>query len=154
MQLSNEIGERMVHAVLAAQVTVLRERIDASATVELLWQTSDVLSQMADLIVKLDARCHDPALEEQCTIALTAKAEINRLVDRFAFDAAQRNDFTCQSVDCIVTALGRLAATDAPVGSRLSLDDLAALYVSNDQRDVHESTLRQLLIDTSPLQPL
>ena len=69
-----------------------------------------------------------------------------RSLESLAFTQAQRNDFTCQTVDCVVTALERLAVADVPVGARLSPDDLAALYVSEDQRQVHDAATRQFAI--------
>jgi hypothetical protein len=36
--------------------------------------------------------------------------------------------------------------TDAPAGARLSPNDLAALYVSEDQRQVHDAATRQFAI--------
>ena len=140
-----EAGEYLVCAVLAAQVGELRGRIDTGATVELLWQTTDVLSQLSGLVAELAKRCSDsdPNLNEECNAAVAAEAEITRSLENLAFTQAQRNDFTCQTVDCVVTALERLAATDAPVGARLSPNDLAALYVSEDQRQVHDAATRQ-----------
>jgi hypothetical protein len=154
VQFTTETDEQLVCAVLAAQVALLRDRIDASATVELLWRTSDVLSKLSGLVVELVRRCpdSDAVMDEQCSTALATKAEINRSIDGLAFEQAQRNDFTCQAVDCVVTALGRLAATDAAIGTRLSPDGLAALYVSSDQREVHEAVIRKLSIDASQRQ--
>ena len=143
-----EAGEYLVCAVLAAQVGELRGRIDTGATVELLWRTTDVLSQLSGLVVELAKRCHDSdlALSEQCNTAVAAEVEISRSLESLAFEQAQRNDFTCQTVDCVVTALERLAVTDVPAGERLSPNDLAALYVSEDQRLVHDAATRQFAI--------
>jgi hypothetical protein len=47
--------------------------------------------------------------------------------------------------DCVETALERLAAADATVGGRLSSDDLAELYVSEDQRKVHDAVTRRFI---------
>jgi hypothetical protein len=144
-------SEHLVCAVLAAQVAALRDRIDTGAAVELLWQTSDVLSQLSGLVAKLAQRCSpaDDGLNEQCDAAVAAESEISRSLESLAFQQAQRNDFTCQTVDCVVSALERLADTSAPVGSRLSASDLVALYVSEDQREVHDATTRQFAIDAS-----
>jgi len=148
MQFDSEASENLVCAVLAAQVAELRGRIDTGATVELLWRTTDVLSQLSGLVVELARRCHesDQALSEQCSTAVEAEAEISRSLESLAFEQAQRNDFTCQAVDCVVTALERLAVTDGPVGARLSPNDLAALYVSEEQRQVHDAVTRQFVI--------
>jgi hypothetical protein len=151
MQVTIDTDEHLVCAVLAAQVAVLRNRIDSGATVELLWQASDVLSQLSGLVLELLSRCPDTdaALHEQCQTLVAAKVVVDRSIDGLAFGLAQRNDFTCQTVDCIVTALGRLADTDAPIGARLSPDDLAALYVSVDQREVHDAVIRQFSADAA-----
>jgi hypothetical protein len=147
----NGASEHLVCAVLAAQVAALRGRIDTGTTVELLWQTSDMLSQLSGLVTKLVQRCSasDDGLNAQCDAAVAAEGEINRSLESLAFQQAQRNDFTCQTVDCVVSALERLADTSAPIGSRLSAGDLAALYVSEDQRDVHDAAIRQFAIDAS-----
>jgi hypothetical protein len=146
-----EASEHLVCAVLAAQVAALRDRIDTGATVELLWQTSDMLSRLSGLVAELAQRCppSDDGLNEQCDAAVVAEAQINRSLESLAFLQAQRNDFTCQTVDCVVSALERLADTSAPVGSRLSAGDLVALYVSEDQREVHDAAARQFEMDTS-----
>jgi hypothetical protein len=148
MQLNTEAGEHLVCAVLAAQVAELRGRIDTGTTVELLWQTSDVLSRLSGLVLEFAKRCRDsdPNLNQECNAAIAAEAEISRSLESLAFEQAQRNDFTCQTVDCVVTALERLAVTDVPVGTRLSPSDLAALYVSEDQRKVHDAATRQFTI--------
>ena len=143
MQFNTEAGEHLVCAVLAAQVAELRGRIDTGATVELLWRTSDILSRLSGLVLEFAKRCSDPELNEQCNTAIAAEVEISRSLESLAFEQAQRNDFTCQTVDCVVTALERLAVTDAPVGTRLSPSDLAALYVSEDQRNIHDAATRQ-----------
>ena len=147
MQFDAEAGDNLVCAVLAAQVAELRGRIDTGATVELLWQTSDVMSRLSSLVVELAKRCHtsDGDLSAQCNTAVAAEIDIRRSLESLAFAQAQRNDFTCQTVDCVVTALGRLATTDGPVGARLSPDDLAALYVSEEQRQVHDAATRQFV---------
>ena len=152
MHLTTDANENLVCAVLAAQVAELRDRIDSGATVELLWRTSDVLAQLSGLVQKLAKRCSDSdsELNEQCSTAVAAQAEISRSLESLAFEQAQRNDFTCQTVDCVVTALERLAVTDVPPGNRLSPDELAALYVSDQQRQVHDAATRQFAIGASP----
>lgn len=143
MQSTTEASEKHVCSVLAAQVAELRDRIDGGAAIELLWRTSDVLSQLSGLVLELAKRCHDSELNAQCNAAVAAEAEISRSIESLAFEQAQRNDFTCQTVDCVVTALERLAGADGPAGNGLSLDDLAALYVSEEQRNVHDAATRQ-----------
>jgi hypothetical protein len=154
MQFNTEASEQIACVVLAAQVAALRDRIDTGATVDLLWRTSDVLSQLSKLVVEFANRCSqsDPDLNRQCNSAVAAEAEISRSLESLAFQQAQRNDFTCQTVDCVVTALTRLAAADLPAGARLSPDDLCALYVSEDQRLVHEAAARQFATAASSRQ--
>jgi hypothetical protein len=151
MQFDTEASEHLVCAVLAAQVAELRGRIDTGATVDLLWRTADVLSQLSGLVRKLAQRCCESDLElnAQCNIAVMSEVEISRSLEHLAFEQAQRNDFTCQTVDCVVTALERLAITDAPIGARLSPNELAALYVSERQREVHEAATREFVISLS-----
>jgi len=145
MQSTIEASDHLVCAVLAAQVAELRSRIDTGATVELLWQTSDMLSRLSGLVLEFAKRCSesDPNLNEECNAAIAAEAEISRSLESLAFTQAQRNDFTCQTVDCVVTALERLAVTEGPVGARLSPSDLDALYVSEEQRKVHDLATRR-----------
>ncbi|UZE49012.1 hypothetical protein [Rhodopseudomonas sp. P2A-2r] len=145
MQFDTKASDKLVCAVLAAQVSELRGRIDIGATVELLWQTSDVLSLLSGLVLEFSKRCSDSDsnLYEECKAAIAAEAKINRSLESLAFAQAQRNDFTCQTVDCVVTALERMAVVDMSSDARLSLNDLAALYVSEEQREVHNNAVRQ-----------
>jgi hypothetical protein len=146
-----QVSERLVCAVLAAQVTALRDRIDAGPTVSLLWQTSDLLTRLARLVEQLASEHPDlpEALGDDCANALLSGLDAIQAIDGLAFEQAQRNDFTCQTVDCVAIALGRLAAADKPPGQRLSVEDLAALYVCEEQRDIHDIAARQFAIGTS-----
>jgi len=153
MQVTADTGERLVCAVLAAQVAAIRDRVDGDATVDLLWRTADLLTRLSRLVVEMSRRDPgaDPQLDEQCTAAVMAEAEISRSLDAMAFVQAQRQDVARQMADCVVMALERLAAVDAaqdappgqPPGARLSPGDLAALYVCEDQRAVHDAVARQ-----------
>lgn len=144
-----ETRERLVCAVLAAQVAVIRDRTDTSASVDLLWRTGDVLARLSKLVLDLAHRCPsvDPDLDLECAAAVAAEAEVSSALDALAFLQAQRHDLARQMADCVVTALARLAAEDAPDGHRLSPDDLAALYVCDAQRKTHESIARKFGID-------
>lgn len=165
MQPTADTGERLVCAVLAAQVAVIRDRVDGDTTVDLLWRTADLLTQLSRLVVELSRRhpTADPQLDEQCAAAVAAEAEISRSLDAMAFVRAQRQDVARQMADCVVMALERLAAADAvpgaspgqPPGARLSPGDLAALYVCDDQREVHDAVTRQFAngISRHPPQP-
>jgi hypothetical protein len=83
-------------------------------------------------------------LERERTEAISEVAEIRRELDELAFSQAQRQDFARQIADCVVTALERMAVAEMPPGTSFSSADLAALYVSEDQRKLHESVIRRL----------
>jgi hypothetical protein len=153
MQSTAEVSERQVCAILAAQVAALRDQPEAGASVELLWQTSDVLSRLSNLVNELLQRPGaDAGLAEQCAAALAAEAELRRTLDGLAFQQAQRQDLARQVADCVVTALHRLAAVDEPITARFGPRQLSALYVSEHQREVHEAVVRELGSETSPEQ--
>jgi len=140
-----DASENLVHAVLAAQVAELRNRVDSGAMVELLWRTSDVLAELSGLVAELAGRCHhsNAELHSKCNAAVEVEVDLRQSLESLAFEQAQRNDFICQTVDCVVTALERLAAADVRESPRLSPNDLAALYVSEDQRKVHHAVVRR-----------
>jgi len=142
MPLHSVSGRDNVCAVLAAQVVALRESIDAGATIEFLWHTSDVLLQLSALVQQLARHSDnlDSSLRERCDAAVAAEAAINASLGSLAFSHAQRNDFTCQTIDCVATALERLAVSGTGT-SRLSLEDLSALYVCEAQRTVHDKVV-------------
>lgn len=148
---SAEASERLVCAVLAAQVEALRDQIDNGASVDLLWQATDLLSRLSGLLLDLTHRhsAADPGLHEQCVAAVEAEAEITRALDALAFAQTQRQDCARQMAECVTQALVILATTEAPMGSRLSPHDLAALYVSENQRTVHELATRQFELRAS-----
>jgi len=85
---------------------------------------------------------NSPAVAKMLMPNCTADAT-RRSRPRFQFEQAQRNDFIAQTIDCVVTALGRLAAADVRESPALSPHDLAALYVSEDQRRVHQAVVRR-----------
>lgn len=145
-----EANERIVCAILAEQVAALRERMDASSAFDLLWRTSALLSWLSGLLGNVSAHgasysTHtNPVLERERAEAITEIAEIKRALDDLAFLQAQRQDFAKQIADCVVTALERMAVAEMPPGTSFSSADLAALYVSADQRKLHEDVLRRL----------
>jgi hypothetical protein len=145
MQVTTETGERVVCAVLAAQVAAIRERFDADPTVELLWRTTDMIALLSNLLLELarERPAADAALTGRVTTAVADAAGIGQALDGLAMLQAQRDDFGRQMADCVVTALQRLASAETPGGARLSPAELAALYVSEDQRTVHDSVIRQ-----------
>lgn len=144
-----EANERIVCAILAEQVAALRERMDATTAFDLLWRTSALLSWLSGLLSDVSAHfAHsthaNPVLERERAEAITEIAEIRRALDDLAFLQAQRQDFAKQIADCVVTALERMALAQMPVGTSFSSADLAALYVSDDQRKLHEDVIRRL----------
>jgi hypothetical protein len=134
-----DVGQRLLCAVLAAQVAALRERIDGGATVELLWRAGDVLALLAGLPREQapHGNATDPGFDSRRAAALGAEAELRRSLDALAFEQAQRHDLARQMADGVVTALQRLASRGSG-SDRLSPADLLDIYVSDDQRRVHE----------------
>jgi len=149
-----EANERIVCAILAEQVAALRERMDSTATFELLWRTSALLSWLSGLLGDVSAQSalptstnaghHNPVLEREREEAITEIAEIRRALDDLAFLQAQRHDFAKQIADCVVIALERMAVAEMPAGTSFSSADLAALYVSADQRKLHDDVIHRL----------
>ncbi len=149
-----EANERIVCAILAEQVAALRERMDSTATFELLWRTSALLSWLSGLLgdvsaqsahaASVNASHPNPVLEREREEAITEIAEIRRALDDLAFLQAQRHDFAKQIADCVVIALERMAVAEMPAGTSFSSADLAALYVSADQRKLHDDVIHRL----------
>lgn len=144
-----EANERIVCAILAEQVAALRERMDASSAFDLLWRTSALLSWLSGLLGDMSAHCAQAShansvLERERVEAITEIAEIRRALDELAFIQAQRQDFAKQIADCVVIALERMAVAEMPAGTSFSSVDLAALYVSADQRKLHDEVIRRL----------
>jgi hypothetical protein len=154
MQQATDAGERLVCAVLAAQVEAIRDRVDTGATVDLLWRTADLLTRLSGLVVELSRRypIPDPRLVDQCAAAVRDESELSQSLDAMVFLHAQGQDIARQMADCVVMALERLAAGESTHGAspavRLSPDDLAASYVCQDQREVHDAVTRQFGINT------
>jgi len=141
-----EANERLVCAILAEQVSTLRDRMDASSAFDLLWRTSALLSWLSGLLGDLarQATHTNPVQERERTEAIAEIAEIRRALDELAFLQAQRQDFAKQIADCVVEALERMAVAEMPAGTSFSSSDLAALYVSDDQRKLHEAVVNRM----------
>jgi hypothetical protein len=139
-----EPGERLVCAVLAAQVEALRDRIHATSVVEFLWHASDTLARLAGLVTEQSRRATTPDadLAAACATAVANVAQMNDTLENLAFVQAQGQDYASQMADCVVTALQRIAAPNAKPETRLSPNDLVALYVCEDQHRVHETVAR------------
>ncbi|WP_298222512.1 hypothetical protein [Acidocella sp.] len=141
-----ESNERLVCAILAEQVSNLRDRMDASEAFDLLWQTSALLSWLAGLLADItrDAPKSSLLLDKEISEAISKITTIRHQLDALAFFQAQRQDFARQIADCVITALERMSSARMPEGSRFASADLAALYVSDDQRRLHEDVLNRL----------
>jgi len=142
----SEANERLVCAILAEQVSTLRDRMDASAAFDQLWRTTALLSWLSGLLNDLSrhSTVTNPILERERAEAIAEIAEIRRGLDELAFFEAQRQDFAKQIADCVVTALEKMAVAEMPAGTHFSSTDLAALYVSEDQRKLHDKVLSRL----------
>jgi hypothetical protein len=132
-------------SVLAAQAVVLRERIDTGPLVDLLWKATDVLASLSAWIAAAPEADADtrPEQRQQREAVLSTATDMRRALDAVAFNEAQRQDFARQLADCIVIALERLAS-DPQAGRSLPAHELAALYVSEDQHEVHAAVERNL----------
>ncbi len=132
--------ERIVCAILAEQVASLRAKMDAMPAFDLLWRTTALLSWLSGLLAdSAHEGAHNPVLERERTEAIAEIAQIRHGLDDLAFLQAQRHDFARQIADCVVIALNRMAGE-----TRFSSGDLAALYVSDDQRRLHDDVVRRL----------
>ena len=149
MQITADAEDRLVCAVLAAQVAALRDHIEGNSAVEMLWHATDVLSLLSGLVSELvgnatggdaarDPRL-DPGLVGRCATAVAAQVEVSRSVETLALFQAQHHDLGRQMADCVVTGLQSLAAEAGGLSAR----DLSALYVCEDQRRIHDSVARQ-----------
>ena len=144
-----EANERIVCAILAEQVAAVRDRMDTATAFDLLWRTSALLSWLSGLLSDIAANAPPPAhanpvLEREREEAITEIAEIRHALGELAFIQAQRQDFAKQIADCVVVALERMAVAEMPPGTSFSSADLASLYVSDDQRRLHEEVIRRL----------
>jgi hypothetical protein len=147
-RLPAEGEERLACAVLAAQAAALRDRIESGSTVEMLWNASDVVGGLVKLVrEQASTVALDPALAAQYETTLSMVLGVSDTLDDLAFVQAQRVDFARQMADCVVHALERLALADAPPGARLLVDELEALYVSEEQRRVHGDVASRFLAE-------
>jgi hypothetical protein len=141
-----EANEGLVCAILAEQVAALRAGMDGTATFDLLWRTTSLLSWLACLLNDLSRQAGPghAALERERNAAATEVAAVRAALDALAFSQAQRQDFARQIADCVVVALQRMAVAEMPAGTRFSSGDLAELYVSAQQRQLHDQVLQRL----------
>ncbi len=149
MQAADEQTERQVCSILAAQIAALRDRPDVVAPLDLLWRTTDVLSQFSELLCVPSEQLGQSDWSEKCSSVLAAGAALSSLLDEAAFVQAQRQDFTKQMGDCVVKALERLSAEAQASGPRLSLAELQGMYVCELQREVHVAAARALQAGSS-----
>jgi len=137
--------DRVVFAILAEQVSAMRERMDASTTFDLLWRTSTLLSWLSGLLGELSRSNSNPVLEKERIEAVAEIGQIRKSLDELFFFQAQRSDFARQVADCVVISLGRIAAEKAPLKTNFSTHDLEGLYVSSEQRDIHNAVVNKYL---------
>ena len=131
-----------VFALLAAQVALVRDRIesDASSHVGLLCQAADTVAQFAALLDRLarHAGALPTELEAARVAAAAADAKLTQALDELAFMQAQRTDLSRQMADGVVRALRGLDAG----GASLSPEQIAAFFVSQEQHTVHAAAMR------------
>src|SRR5580704_6449474 len=106
-----------VFALLAAQVALVRDRIesDATAHVGLLFQAADTLAQFGALLDRFarHAGALPPELEAARVSAAAADVDLTRALNELAFAQAQRADLSRQMADGVVRALRVLDAGGA-----------------------------------------
>ena len=141
MQIVADTEDRLVCAVLGAQVAALRDHIEGNAAVEMLWHATDVLARLSAMVNELVAGhpAPDAALAARCATVVAGQVEVSRSLEDLALFQAQHHDLARQMAECVVAGLQSLAAENG----RLSARDLSALYVCEDQRRIHESVVRQ-----------
>lgn len=144
-----ETSERLVCAVLAAQVAALRDRTDIDALLEVVWQATDTLASLSGLVTSLASR--ETALEgslfDLSSRAVADAGAVRASLEALAFLESQRHDFGRQVADCVVIALERLAMMGAPPGDPLTAAALAELYVCEEQRQVHAAAIERMGLD-------
>jgi hypothetical protein len=138
--------ERAICAVLAAHASALRDGVEDAGALEVLWRTADALGDLHRLLAEAASRAaaEDTAFAQRCTQVLEAGSAVGRALEDLTFRQAQQQDLARQMADCMATALQRLAAGDAREAARLSLPELAAMYVSDTQRAVHAAAMQSL----------
>nr|WP_321984559.1 hypothetical protein [uncultured Lichenicoccus sp.] len=146
MQGSTEASERLVCAVLAAQVAAMRDRSDIEALLDLVWRAIETLATLSHLVTSLAARVPGlgDSLLDQSSTGVADAAAMRASLEALAFLETQRHDFGRQVADCVVRALESLAASDPPPGGRLTPRALCDLYVCEEQRRVHDSAIGRL----------
>ncbi len=151
MEASPDRSERLICAVLAAQVAAIRDRIDNSYTVELLWRTLDLISELSALVLELSqpGSTGDSGRIARCSSVLAVETEISRTLEDVVFQQTQHQDGTRQMVECVMTVLEQMAAEDTEGGSLPSPSDIAALYVSEEQQRVHDAVAQRFGSDAS-----
>jgi hypothetical protein len=149
VQSTAEDGDQLIYAILSAQVSALRDHVDSCVPIHLLWNVTDTLAQLSDLVRELSQQRSATDPDPRCAAALVEVAEISRQLEEQAFRQAQQQDLIRQMADCVTTALKRLSQGVSPVNSRLSPRDLAGLYVSEFQREAHDAVIREFGLNAS-----
>ncbi len=118
---------RLICAILAEQVAALCEGIAASAVFNKLTACGDILASLASQL-------------EVGSAASRAAAQLDKAMDDLGFQHAQQQDFAHQTAELVAGALKTLATGE---WRKLSLGGLAALYVSESQRRLHDIVLAE-----------
>ncbi len=122
MSSENAANERLVTMVLAEQMAALGEQIGDLVVFERLMACAELLTVLVSQI------------ERESPAAATA-AELDKALDDLALLQAQRQDLARQTADLVGQAL-RIVSIET-----LSLGRLNDLYVSDQQRRLHEAVV-------------
>jgi hypothetical protein len=143
MELTRD-NDKTVCVIIAALATALRDRIETSDTLDLVWRTVDILAKMASLGPELSRHNPGADMERQCNAAIASMTSISQSLADMAFVQAQQQDFSRQMADCIALAVRRLAAP-CPAGEKpFSPADLEKMYVCEEQREIHRKAIESL----------
>jgi hypothetical protein len=112
--------QRLVTKVLAEQMAALSQQIGCFSMFDRLMACGDLLAVLASQI-------------DRDSAAATTVAQIDKELDDLAFRQAQQQDLARQTADLVTQAL-RIQST-----ATLSLGQLKALYVSEQQHLLHEA---------------
>jgi len=121
---------RVIFTILAEQLAALRERIAGPGMFER-------LVSCAELVATLSSQ-----LPPGGECAATA-ARLDSALDDLAFHHAQHQDLARQTADLVARALTMLAEGAAVPARTLTLSALSALYVSDDQRRLHDAVVAE-----------
>lgn len=140
-----ETDARLVCAILAEQVSSLRNKMDVTAAFESLWQVSALLSRLGKILTQAEHQELEQVTSHAHLHELVAEiTSTHKSLDNLAFIEAQRQDCAQQMADCVIAALKRLALTENPMETHFNPSDLETLYVSQDQHHLHKAVLTRM----------